>query len=192
MRVGPSGVSLRNVDAFVVVDPDTGRVLFDADSPSFHLDDNAIDSLSAAEIETNRIASPVGKDLHVLSEAGLSLVRGADFRRVTLVDPIAYYFLPFQIGTEGISVASKTVTLEAAENILLDAGALLVSGEVILDPLALPLGGGGYPGEKPQYKVCVCLPGGRLFAVASASAPGRTACDAPARPGRLHPCDRDA
>ena len=33
------------------------------------------------------------------------------------------------------------------------------------DPLALPIGGGGYPGETTQYKLCICGTTGKIFAV---------------------------
>lgn len=74
MHISHSGISLNNVDSFIVLDPDTGKVIFDANSPVFSLDDNTIETLSVREIETNRVVSPVDKDLFIQSDAGLSLV----------------------------------------------------------------------------------------------------------------------
>ena len=52
---------------------DTGKVIFDAASPEFELSDS-FESLSVGEMETNRIVSPIDKDLLIQSDAGLDLV----------------------------------------------------------------------------------------------------------------------
>jgi len=78
--------------------------------------------------------------------------------------------------------------LEAPENITLDSSSISIFGNVVIDPLALPLGGGSYPGEKPQYKICICYPSGILFTVPAKTLSGRNSCDADSKIGRLHPC----
>ena len=45
------------------------------------------------------------------------------------------------------------------------SGSITLDGEVNLDPLALPIGGGGYLSEIAQYKLCICGKSGKLFAV---------------------------
>lgn len=152
----------------MIVDPDTGKVIFDANNPVFNLNDDNFETLSVSEIETNRVASPIGKDLLIQSDAGLSLV-----------------------GTEGIAIESKSVTLEAAENITIDSSSILMSGSIAIDPLALPLGGGGYPGEKPHFKICICHPSGKLFVIPATTSIGRNYCNANFHRGEGHPCDED-
>lgn len=81
--------------------------------------------------------------------------------------------------------------MEAAENITFESGAIHISGDVVIDPLALPLGGGGYPGEKPQYKICICYPSGKLFTVPAMNYTSRNSCDVHIGSGRVHPCDQE-
>jgi len=75
MQISPSGILLKNVDSFIIIDPETGDVIFDANSPVFSLEGNTIDTLSVDEIETNRIISPIDENLTIQSDSKLSLVR---------------------------------------------------------------------------------------------------------------------
>jgi len=74
MRIGKSEIVLNNVESFTIIDPQTGKVLFDGNKPSFNINENTIETLFVNEVETNRVVSPIGKDLLVQSDAGLSLV----------------------------------------------------------------------------------------------------------------------
>ena len=89
MHVTRSGISFNSVDFFVILDLDTGNVIFDANIPIFSLNDNTIETLTVGEIETNRVVSPIDKDLLIQSDVGLSLVSTGrisplDFRTVVL------------------------------------------------------------------------------------------------------------
>ena len=142
------------------------------------MDSHTLESLVASEIETNRIVSPINKDLLIQSDSGLDLE-----------------------GAEGISVEAKRVELDAGKNILInsEAGSIVLDGESIsLGPLGLPLGGEGFTGgEKSQYKVCICSPSGNLFAVpvniqkrdAKGRIVSRTTCDTIPNNWERHPCD---
>ena len=153
---------------------------FDAFAPQLSLDRHTLEYLIATEIETNRIVSPIDKDLLIQSDSGLDLE-----------------------GAEGISVEAKKVQLEAGENIMIssETGSIILEGNsILLDPLALPVGGEGFTGgEKSQYKVCICSPSGKLFAV-----PVRTEkrdekgklvssanCDKIPSEWKRHPCEED-
>lgn len=92
-----------------------------------------------------------------------------------------------QVGTEGISVESKSVTLEAAENITIESNIIDITGDLLIDPLALPVGGGGYPGEKPQFKICICSKSGKLFVIPATTSTGRSNCNL----GKLNNCDEN-
>ena len=73
-------------------------------------------------------------------------------------------------------------------------GSITFNGEVNLDPLALPMGGGGYLSEISQYKLCICGISGKLFAVPvmSKSKDHKSASGLAclhALDGNRHPCD---
>ena len=143
LRVSPHEITLANVDSFRIIDPATGQIYFDAFAPEFNMKDH-IESLAASEIETNRLVSPINKDLFIKSDSSLDLM-----------------------GSEGVQVESKSLHMEAGQDITLTSstGSITLDGQVSLDPLALPIGGGGYPGEKTQYKLCICGSNGKIFAV---------------------------
>ena len=143
LRISPQEINLINVDSFRILDPESGQVYFDAFAPEFHMED-PIESLAASEIETNRLVSPLNKDLFIKSDSGLDLM-----------------------GAEGISVEAKSLDIEAGQDITLtsSSGSISLDGQVTLDPLALPIGGGGYPGETTQFKLCICGSSGKVFTV---------------------------
>ena len=139
---------------------------------------HTLESLVASEIETNRIVSPIDKDLLIQSDSGLDLE-----------------------GAEGISVEAKKVHFEAGQNIKINSntGSIILDGETIsLGPLGLPLGGEGFTGgEKSQYKVCICSPSGRLFTVPvriekrddKDRVISRTTCETIPKSWERHPCE---
>ncbi len=171
LRISPHEISFNNVDNFKVIDPATGLVYFDAFAPEFTMTD-PVESLAASEVETNNLVSPIGKDLLIKSDSGLDLQ-----------------------GAEGIDVEAKNIRLEAGEHMELTSkeGSITFDGKVTLDPLALPVGGGGYPGETNQFKVCVCGKTGKLFSVPVISksklgtrSPGEACLQ---QLWKVHPCD---
>ena len=63
---------MANVDSFRILDPESGQVYFDAFAPEFKMKD-PVESLAASEIETNRLVSPLNKDLFIKSDSGLGM-----------------------------------------------------------------------------------------------------------------------
>ena len=163
-----------------MIDPSTGEIYFDAFAPQLSLDSHTLESLIASEIETNRIVSPIDKDLLIQSDSGLDLE-----------------------GAEGISIQARRVHFEAGQNIKInsDTGSIILDGESIsLGPLGLPLGGEGFTGgEKSQYKVCICSPNGKLFTVPvriekrdeNGRIVSRTTCETMPNDWERHPCEDD-
>ena len=131
------------MENFRIIDPETGTVFFDAFAPEFDISD-PIDSLATPELETNRLVSPLNEDLFIKSDSALDLM-----------------------GAEGVYAEAKNMNFEAGQNIDLtsETGSIILDGQVHLDPLALPVGGGGYMSEKSQYKLCICGNSGKVFAV---------------------------
>ncbi len=171
LRISPHGISLNNIDNFKAIDPATGLVYFDAFAPEFTMTD-PVESLTASEVETNQLVSPINKDLLIKSDSSLDLQ-----------------------GAEGIAVEAKNILLEAGDHMELTSkdGTITFDGKVSLDPLALPVGGGGYPGETNQFKVCVCGKSGKLFSVPVLSksklgnrSPGEACLQ---QLWEIHPCD---
>ena len=139
-----------------------------------------MENLIVPELETNDIVSPLGHDLRIQSDSGLNLR-----------------------GSEGISMEAKSMLWEAGQHVTVasESGSITLDGQVVLDPLGLPVGGGGYQGEKAQYKVCICSPSGKLFTVpakvANTAAAGRgggrmsaSSCDM-VFDDFPHPCEED-
>ena len=180
LRVSPNEIKFENINNFKVRDPSTGELYFDAFAPQLSLDSHTLESLIASEIETNRIVSPIDKDLLIQSDSGLDLE-----------------------GAEGISVQAKRVDFEAGQNIRINSetGDIILDSESIsLGPLGLPLGGEGFTGgEKSQYKVCICSPSGKLFTVPvmiekrgeSGRIISRTSCESIPYDWDRHPCEDD-
>ena len=90
--------------------------------------------------------------------------------------------------------------MEGGENIMIrsETGSIVLDGDVSLDPLALPVGGGGFTGgEKSQYKVCICSPSGKIFAIpipilkASDPSNPKITCDSMPTHWKTHPCEED-
>ena len=95
LRVSPHEISLTNVENFRVIDPENGKVYFDAFAPDFDISD-PIETLAASEVETNRLVSPLNEDLLIKSDSGLELV-----------------------GAEGIEAEAKSMNFEAGQDMSL-------------------------------------------------------------------------
>ena len=167
LSISPQEILVRNVDNFQAIDPKTGKVYFDAFAPKLTLNDE-IEHLEVGELETNNIVSPIDQNLRVQSDSGLHIE-----------------------GAEGVRVESKSLQMEAGQavNLKSDAGAITLSGQVMLDPLALPEGGGGYPGQEDQMKLCICSPSGKIFAVPIKVGTKFTTCETTLDDWKKHPCD---
>ena len=171
LRISPFEVSLANIDNFRVLDPESGKIYFDAFAPEFDIS-NPIESLAAKEVETNRLVSPINEDLFIKSDAKLDLT-----------------------GAEGIKIEGKNVNFDAGQDVSITSttGSITLKGGVVLDPLALPVGGGGYPGETAQFKLCICGKSGKIFAVPvlskSKNRQGSGLACLHSVEGQKHPCD---
>ncbi len=151
LRVTSESVEIKNIDTMRLVDPETGELYFDLADPESQrrlLRGIELNTLTVDEISADEVSAPLGKSLFVKSDSYLSLVGG---------DAVSVE------GREVMLEASNgDLTLAAEHSIQLDAG------ELQIDPRALPLSGGGrYPGETGQFKLCVCMPSGLLFRVKS-------------------------
>jgi len=147
LNVLPNGTSLSQIESFEVKDPRTGVIYFTTDFPNFGLP-NGVETIDVKIAETYRITSPVNESLTIQSDSQISLH-----------------------GAEGVRMESKDIVWSADVDVFLKS----VNGSIVLDakdgffidvenipvaPMFL-----SSPTNHEQYKVCVCMPQGKLFKV---------------------------
>ncbi|XP_012220457.1 beta-sarcoglycan isoform X2 [Linepithema humile] len=148
LGVLPNGTTVSEVESFEMKDPRTGAIYFTTDFPNFGLP-SGVKIIDVKITETHRITSPVNESLEITSGSQISLH-----------------------GAEGVWVESKDVVWSADMDVFLKS----VNGSIVLDakdgvsidvenipvaPMFLP----SPVTSHEQYKVCVCMPQGKLFKV---------------------------
>lgn len=143
----PNGTSVSHVRSFKVKDSRTGATYFSTDLPKFGLL-SGIDTVHVKIAQTHRITSPVNESLSINSDERISLH-----------------------GAEGIKIDSKEIIWSASNDLTFKSH----NGSIILDtnnginidtdnipvvPMHVQ-----NPNEEGQFKVCVCMPQGKLFKV---------------------------
>ncbi|CAL7937995.1 unnamed protein product [Xylocopa violacea] len=142
-----NGTTMSEVESFEVKDLKTGNVFFTTDFPNFGLP-AGVERIDVKIAETHRITSPVNESLTINSDDQISMQ-----------------------GAEGTSMESKDIVWSADTDIFLKS----VNGSIMLDakdgvsidienipvtPIFLQ-----NPTGHEQYKVCICMPQGKLFTV---------------------------
>ncbi|XP_026488638.1 uncharacterized protein LOC113395280 [Vanessa tameamea] len=168
--VNTSGVFIKGVNSLELTDPDSGERVFSTANPEITVTES-INNLNAKQVSTKRISSPVDEDLTFRSETSAYL-RGA----------------------EGTHMESKELFWSADQDIYLKSinGSVVLSGKegVFIDvrylPIAIPLNKDKFHGTG-QFKVCVCMPQGKLFRIAVPNGQKIT-CSHVNMTGELNPC----
>ncbi|XP_034193960.1 sarcoglycan beta [Osmia lignaria lignaria] len=148
VTVLPNGTSISQVESFEIRDSRSGAIYFTTDFPNFGLP-AGVERIDVKLAETHRITSPVNESLTVNSDDQISMQ-----------------------GAEGASMESKDIVWSADTDIFLKS----VNGSIVLDAKdgvsidvenipVTPMFLQNSPGHE-QYKVCVCMPQGKLFRVA--------------------------
>lgn len=149
LGVLPNGTTMSQVESFEVKDPRTGAIYFTTDFPNFGLP-NGVKTIDVRIAETHRITSPVNMSLEIKSENEVSMH-----------------------GAEGVRMESKEIVWSADKDVFLKS----VNGSVVLDakdgisidveniPVAPMFLQSPAASHEQQYKVCVCMPQGKLFKV---------------------------
>ncbi|CAH0599378.1 unnamed protein product [Chrysodeixis includens] len=171
LTVNTSGVFVRGVNALELVDPDSGEVVFSTADPEMNVPDG-LQNLHAKQISVKRITSPVDEDLTLRSENSAHL-RGA----------------------EGTHMESKELYWSADQDIYLKSvnGSIVLSGKegVFIDVRYLPIASASNKTDKfvgtGQFKVCVCMPQGKLFRIAVPNGQ-KVTCSHVNMTGDLNPC----
>ncbi|XP_012140947.2 sarcoglycan beta [Megachile rotundata] len=148
VTVLPNGTSIAHVESFEIRDPRSGAIYFTTDFPNFGLP-SGVEKIDVKLAETHRITSPVNESLTVNSDDQISMQ-----------------------GAEGASMESKDIVWSADTDIFLKS----INGSIVLDAKegvaidvenipVTPIFLQNPPGQE-QYKVCICMPQGKLFKVA--------------------------
>lgn len=168
--VNTSGVFIRGVNSLELKDPETGEQVFSTANPEMHVTD-ALKNLNAKQVSTKRVSSPVDEDLTFRSETSAYLR-----------------------GSEGTRMESKELFWSADQDIYLKSinGSVVLSGKegVYIDvrylPIALPLNKDKSYGTG-HFKVCVCMPQGKLFRIAVPNGQ-KVTCSHVNMTGDFNPC----
>ncbi|XP_063415744.1 beta-sarcoglycan-like [Mytilus trossulus] len=151
LTVSPKTTSIENVEAMSIIDSVTGKEMFTTkDSSSLKLD-GEIKNLISPEIYPNNITSLNGFPDLILESIGshLNLTGWEGVEMSSTNENITFFTDNYDISMYS---THGSLTLDAANGIRLDV-------EHIPKPTA-----SNTPGPR-TYKLCVCLPNGRLFAV---------------------------
>nr|CAD7573412.1 unnamed protein product [Timema californicum] len=148
ISVGLNSTFIAGIKSFEVRDPTTGHPIFSTGFPNFGLP-RGVEHLDVKMVQTHRITSPVSSGLDIQADK--------------------YAFLR---GNEGTHVDGREIVWSADQDIFLKSvnGSVILSGRegVSLDVKNIPVAqvnpSGGIS-RAAQFKVCVCMPGGKLFRV---------------------------
>ncbi|KAK4881791.1 hypothetical protein RN001_005110 [Aquatica leii] len=135
IKVDSNGTTLEEIDEFEIKNKNNG-LIFSTNSTDFVKYKN-LNNIDTKMMETNRVVSPVNKELEF------------EGRHV------------FLKGAEGTNMESKKITWSADQNIHLESRSLLInsSNVVIVDTILSKHN----EFSKAHYKVCICMPQGKLF-----------------------------
>ncbi|XP_043468861.1 uncharacterized protein LOC122502738 [Leptopilina heterotoma] len=148
MQILPNATSVSRVQSFDIKDPITGNSYFSTNFPNFGLPDGVV-RIDVKVAETRRIVAPMNESLRIKSSQQITLN-----------------------GAEGATIDSKNIIWTANNDIFFESK----NGDIILDskqglfldvknipivPIYLPNRGD----INGQYKVCICMPQGKLFRV---------------------------
>ncbi|KAJ9594342.1 hypothetical protein L9F63_014218 [Diploptera punctata] len=138
--------TVTGIDSFEIRDSRTGRSIFSTGYPNFGLP-RGVTKLDIKMAQTRRITSPVNSSLYLRSDS-ITRLRG----------------------TEGTRMEGREIVWSADQDIYLKSvnGSVILSGHegISVDIKSIPIATGESDGPNSmQFKVCVCMPGGKLFRI---------------------------
>lgn len=147
LTMNKNGTSFNYIDKFEVKDPVSGDLIFTTHRPHYNIP-KGVDRLVAKMAGCSRVTSPIGKPLMVHSDGAVSIR-----------------------GSEGIGLGGVDIKMHSDQNIYVKTtnGTIVLSGidGVILDMDNMPVVNSEYGIRTGsiQYKICVCMPQGRLYRI---------------------------
>lgn len=139
-------VLFQNIQSFQVVHPKTGNNIFSTHNPYFSVP-YGVRHLYAEHVTTSRISSPVNQSLFLKSDS----------------------MIIFK-GNEGTRMEGKHISWSADQFLFLKSvnGSIILNGTkgVTMDTKQIPFAtASSNTSTVSQYKICVCMPSGKLFRV---------------------------
>lgn len=151
MLMSKNGTQFSGVNQFSIENGENDEIIFSTHKPTFNLPGGA-DNLAAKSISTSRITSAINDEL--------------------VFNQTHYNKSKISIrGSEGVRLNGKEIILDG-ENIQFKThnGSIYFSNNngIFLDMKRVPIvqEKSGLRMEEKQYKICVCMPEGKLFRVA--------------------------
>lgn len=143
-----NGTQFNGINHFEIRDAITEKVVFTTHKPTYKLHGSS-NNLYTKMASTSYLTSPIDEALQINSTKGKLLIRSG----------------------EGIQLEAKEIILSADQNVQLKSinGNIFLSGNkgVYLDIKNIPIVEEhvGIKMENKQFKICVCMPQGKLFRV---------------------------
>lgn len=148
MLMSKNGTQFNGINHFDIRDAATDELIFTTHRPTYNLP-TGIDNLRTKSASTSRLSSPIDEGLQLNNTKGKLLIRGS----------------------EGVSFDGKEIVLSADQNVQFRTvnGSIYLDGKLgtYLDMKNIPVveEHDGIKLDNKQYKICVCMPQGRLYRV---------------------------
>lgn len=148
MLMSKNGTQFNGINHFDIRDAATNEVVFTTHRPTYNLQ-TGTDNLCTKLASTSKLASPIDDSLMLNNTKGKLVMRGS----------------------EGVRMEAKEILLSADQNVQMRTkdGTIYLDGNqgTFLDMKNIPIVGDhdGIKMENRQFKICVCMPQGRLFRV---------------------------
>ncbi|XP_043247839.1 uncharacterized protein LOC122394779 [Colletes gigas] len=147
VTVLPNGTTMSRVESFEIKDPRTGITYFTTNFPNFGLP-AGVQKIDVKIAETYRITSPVNESLTVNSDDQIS-IHGAEGATMESKDIV------WSADTDiFLKSANGSIVLDAKDGVSIDVENIPVAPMFLQNPTS-----------HEQYKVCICMPQGKLFKV---------------------------
>ncbi len=146
MLMSKNGTAFNEINHFILRDPQTNEPIFTTHKPHYNM--MGADNLHAKIISSSQIRAPVHEPLSLNSTKGKMVFRGS----------------------EGVNLNGKEIFFSADQNLVFKShnGSIILSGAngIVLDVKNIPIvGEHGIKLDNNQFKICVCMPAGKLFRV---------------------------
>ncbi|KAJ6635645.1 Beta-sarcoglycan [Pseudolycoriella hygida] len=146
MLMSKNGTAFNEINHFILRDPQTNEQIFTTHKPHYNM--VGADNLHAKMISASQIRAPVSEALSLNSTKGKMVFRGS----------------------EGVKLNGKEIFFSADQNLVLKShnGSITLNGAdgVFVDVKNIPIvGEHGIKLDNEQFKICVCMPSGKLFRV---------------------------
>ncbi|KAF7997083.1 hypothetical protein HCN44_005360 [Aphidius gifuensis] len=158
IEISKNGTKITRVESFNVKDKN-GNLIFSTNFPNFELP-KGVKNINVKIAQTHRIVSPLNKSLRLESNRQVEL-HGAESLSME--------------GKEVIWMADNDIRLKSNSSIVIDG-----KNGIFIDTKKIPIASTQYPQNDKltgQYKICVCMPQGKLYKIPVSIKNTRINCD---------------